>query len=154
MTTRPDLDTYFMEIAFTVAKRSTCRHRQVGALLVRDKRILATGYNGAPAGLPHCIDTVCARDGIESGARSDLCRAVHAEQNAIVQAALFGINTEGATLYCTHSPCVLCAKLLINAKINKIVYKIRYPDSNALRLFDQSGVQLTALIADFIEYVA
>jgi dCMP deaminase len=142
---RPDLDEYFMEIASVVAKRSTCLRNQVGALFVKNKRLLTTGYNGAPAGLQHCDEVGCAREGVASGTRHELCRAVHAEQNAIIQAALHGVSIEGATLYCTHQPCVLCAKMLINARISRVVYSRSYPDDTALRFLAQAGVEVTRL---------
>ena len=132
---RPSSDDYFMEIASVVAKRSTCLRNQVGALFVRNKRILTTGYNGAPSGLDHCDLVGCARDGVASGTRHELCRAVHAEQNAIIQAALHGISIEGATLYCTHQPCVLCAKMMINARVRKVVYQRSYPEPSDLGSF-------------------
>ena len=139
---RPTLDQYFMEIAAVVAKRSTCLRNQVGAVLVRDKRILSTGYNGAPAGLEHCDSVGCVREGVESGTRHELCRAVHAEQNAIIQAALHGIGIEGATLYCTHQPCILCAKMMINARISRVVYSESYPDGTALHFLKQAGIEV------------
>jgi dCMP deaminase len=142
---RPSLDEYFMEIASVVAKRSTCLRNQVGALFVKNKRLLTTGYNGAPAGIQHCDEVGCAREGVASGTRHELCRAVHAEQNAIIQAALHGVSIEGATLYCTHQPCVLCAKMLINAKISRVVYSRSYPDDTALRFLAQAGVEVTRL---------
>ncbi|TFH48253.1 MAG: dCMP deaminase family protein [Methanothrix sp.] len=139
---RPGMDEYFMEIAIVVAKRSTCLRNQVGALFVRNKRILTTGYNGAPSGLDHCDLVGCARDGVASGTRHELCRAVHAEQNAIIQAALHGISIEGATLYCTHQPCVLCAKMMINARVRKVVYQQSYPDQTALDFLQQAGIEV------------
>ena len=142
---RPTLDQYFMEIAAVVAKRSTCLRNQVGAVLVRDKRILSTGYNGAPAGLEHCDSVGCAREGVESGTRHELCRAVHAEQNAIIQAALHGIGIEGAILYCTHQPCILCAKMMINARISRVVYAEIYPDGTALQFLKQAGIDAERL---------
>lgn len=143
---RPGLDEYFMEIASVVAKRSTCLRNQVGALFVKNKRLLTTGYNGAPAGIPHCDDVGCAREGVASGTRHELCRAVHAEQNAIIQAALHGVSIDGATLYCTHQPCILCAKMLINAKISRVVYSQAYPDDTALRFLAEAGVEVTRLM--------
>ena len=140
---RPNLDEYFMEIASVVAKRSTCLRNQVGALFVKNKRLLTTGYNGAPAGIQHCDEVGCAREGVASGTRHELCRAVHAEQNAIIQAALHGVSTEGATLYCTHQPCILCAKMLINAKISRVFYSQSYPDDTALRFLAQAGIEVT-----------
>jgi dCMP deaminase len=142
---RPTLDQYFMEIATVVAKRSTCLRNQVGALFVKNKRILSTGYNGAPAGLEHCDMVGCARENVESGTRHELCRAVHAEQNAIIQAALHGISIEGATLYCTHQPCILCAKMMINARIVKVVYQQSYPDGTALDFLQQAGIEVIKL---------
>lgn len=142
---RPTADDYFMEIASVVAKRSTCLRNRVGALFVRNKRILTTGYNGAPAGLPHCDVVGCAREGVASGTRHELCRAVHAEQNAIIQAALHGISIEGATLYCTHQPCILCAKMMINARIRKVVYLESYPDESALKFLEQAGIEVSRL---------
>jgi dCMP deaminase len=143
---RPSVDDYFMEIASVVAKRSTCLRNQVGALFVRNKRILTTGYNGAPAGLDHCDVAGCAREGVASGTRHELCRAVHAEQNAIIQAALHGISIEGATLYCTHQPCILCAKMMINSRIRKVVYKESYPDETALKFLEQAGIDVVRLM--------
>jgi dCMP deaminase len=139
---RPSSDDYFMEIASVVAKRSTCLRNQVGALFVKNKRILSTGYNGAPSGLEHCEAVGCAREGVASGTRHELCRAVHAEQNAIIQAALHGISIEGATLYCTHQPCILCAKMMINARIAKVVYQQTYPDRGALDFLQQAGIEV------------
>jgi dCMP deaminase len=142
---RPAMDEYFMEIASVVAKRSTCLRNQVGAVLVKNKRILTTGYNGAPSGLQHCDEVGCAREGVASGTRHELCRAVHAEQNAIIQAALHGISIEGATLYCTHQPCILCAKMMINARVCAVVYRQSYPDRTALEFLDQAGIQVRKL---------
>lgn len=139
------MDDYFMEIASVVAKRSTCLRNQVGALFVKNKRILTTGYNGAPAGLPHCDEVGCAREGVASGTRHELCRAVHAEQNAIIQAALHGVSIEGSTLYCTHQPCILCAKMMINARIRTVVYEESYPDETALDFLDQAGIGVRKL---------
>lgn len=139
---RPDWDTYFMEITYVVAKRSTCLRRQVGAILVKDKHILTTGYNGAPKGLAHCGETGCIRQqlGVPSGERHELCRALHAEQNAIIQAANLGIAIEGSTLYCTTAPCSLCAKMLINAGVVRVVFDGSYPDERAMEFFKQAGV--------------
>jgi dCMP deaminase len=141
---RPTLDEYFMEIATIVAKRSTCLRNQVGAVIVKDKRILSTGYNGAPRNLEHCLDIGCIRqqNNIESGTRHELCRAVHAEQNAIIQAALHGVSIEKATVYCTHQPCILCAKMLINSRIEKVVFGTVYPDKESLVFFDKAGVMV------------
>ena len=142
---RPSLDEYFMEIASVVATRSTCLRHQVGAVLVREKRILSTGYNGAPMGLPHCLEVGCRRENVESGYRHELCRAVHAEQNAIIQAAIHGVSTTGATLYCTHQPCILCAKIIINSQIRRVVYGNPYPDDEALRFLEQAGVEVAMI---------
>jgi dCMP deaminase len=141
---RPDWDEYFMEIAHVVARRSTCIRRQIGAVIVRDKRILTTGYNGAPMGLAHCLEDECLRDkmGIASGTRQEMCRALHAEQNAVIQAALHGIPIQGGTLYCTNQPCVLCAKTIINAGIVRIVYERDYPDQFALDLIQEAEIEL------------
>ncbi len=133
-----------MQIAKLVAKRSTCLRRNVGAILVKEKRILATGYNGPPRGLPHCIDIGCLREQLKipPGERQEICRGIHAEQNAIVQAAYFGISVRDATLYCTHKPCVTCAKLLINAGVKKIIYAEEYPDELADKMFAEAGIEL------------
>lgn len=139
---RPDWDTYFMEITHVVAKRSTCSRRQVGAILVKDKHILATGYNGAPRKMAHCDEVGCMRDKLQipSGERHELCRALHAEQNAIIQAAVQGISIAGSTLYCTMSPCSLCAKMLINAGVIRVVFAGLYPDQMALDFFAEVGI--------------
>jgi len=139
---RPTWEEYFLKIATEVAERSTCVRRQVGALVVKDKRILATGYNGAPRGLRHCIDIGCLREsaGAESGQVHELCRGLHAEQNAIIQAATYGVPIQGAVLYGTHQPCVLCTKMLINAGIEAIYYLEPYPDDLAARLLEEAGI--------------
>lgn len=139
---RPNLDDYFMKIAEVVASISTCLRRKAGAVLVKDKRILSTGYNGVPKGLPHCEETGCPRKNYASGTHHELCRAVHSEQNAIVQAAIHGVSIEGATLYCTHKPCTLCTKMLINAGIERVVYKEEYPDDGSLSFFELSGIKV------------
>ncbi len=141
---RPSWDEYFFQIARQVATRSTCLRRQVGAVLVKEKRILATGYNGAPRGIRHCIDVGCLREqlGVPSGERHELCRALHAEQNAIAQAALHGVKIEGASIYCTHQPCSLCAKMIINAGIVAVYFDEGYPDELASSLLDEAGVEL------------
>lgn len=141
---RPSWDSYFMEITTVVAGRSTCLRRKVGAVIVRDNRILTTGYNGAPAGMRHCLDTGCLREsqGIPSGERHELCRGLHAEQNALIQAALHGITIAGGTFYVTHQPCVLCAKMIANAGIKKIVYQGDYPDALALEMLAEAGIEL------------
>lgn len=144
---RPSWDEYFMQVARVVAGRSTCLRRQVGAVIVRDKRILATGYNGAPTGLPHCLDIGCLRDqvGALSGERQEICRASHAEQNALVQAARYGIAVEGGTLYCTTFPCSICAKMLVNAGIRRVVYEEEYRDPLAREILDLAGVEVVQL---------
>ena len=141
-TTRPSWDEYFMQITRQVATRSTCLRRQVGALIVLDKRIIATGYNGGPAGLAHCLDIGCLREqlGIPSGQQHELCRGIHAEQNAIVQAARFGLPIDGSVLYCTTQPCAQCAKMLINAGVVEVVYEQAYPDDLACSLLEESGM--------------
>lgn len=144
---RPDWDEYFMEIAEVVRKRSTCLRRKVGAVIVKDKRILATGYNGAPSGITHCAVTGCLRDklNVPSGERHELCRGIHAEQNAIVQAAYLGVSISGSTLYCTNQPCILCAKILINANIERIVIKEGYPDQAAADMLAEAGIRIEEL---------
>lgn len=141
---RPDWESYFMELAQIAAKRSTCLRRQVGAVMVRDRRVLSTGYNGAPRGLAHCEDVGCLRQlrGIASGKEVELCRGVHAEQNAIVQAALGGISLEGAELYVTLFPCVICAKMLINAGVKRICYQEGYPDELSAQLLAEAEIEL------------
>lgn len=139
---RPTWDEYFIEITHLVAKRSTCLRRQVGAVIVKDKNILATGYNGAPSGVSHCLDVGCLREklGIPSGERHELCRGLHAEQNAIIQAAKHGTGIEGSTLYCTTMPCIICSKMIINAGIKRVVYEMGYPDQLAVEMITESGV--------------
>jgi dCMP deaminase len=141
---RPSWDQYFMRMAELAATRSTCLRRQVGAVIVKDKKVLATGYNGAPSGLKHCLDIGCLRDelGIPSGERHELCRATHAEQNAIVQAAMFGVSIKDATMYSTTQPCILCTKLIINAGIKKIVIKDSYPDEMSLQMLEEAKVEI------------
>lgn len=139
---RPSWDEYFISIVEDVATRSTCRRRKVGAILVKDKRIIATGYNGGPTGLAHCLDIGCLREklGIPSGQQHELCRGVHAEQNAIIQAARYGVHTDGSTLYCTTQPCVQCTKMLLNAGVKEIVYEEGYPDELSKQLLDESNM--------------
>ena len=136
---RPTWDQYFLDIAFTVAERSTCDRAHVGAVLVRGRRILATGYNGSPAGLPHCDDVGHLM------VDSHCVRTLHAEQNAIIQAALHGVSSEGATAYATHQPCLTCAKMLINAGIRRVVYAGNYPDENSRQFLQLAGVALEHL---------
>ncbi|MDR3541162.1 MAG: dCMP deaminase family protein [Desulfosporosinus sp.] len=146
---RPSWDSYFMQLAQVVAGRSTCLRRQVGAVMVKDKQILCTGYNGSPTGLLHCEEVGCLRQSlsIPSGERHEICRAVHAEQNALVQAAKHGVAIEGADLYCTHLPCVQCTKLLINAGIKRVVYTHSYPDQLAATMAGEAGLELVQLDA-------
>jgi len=136
-----------MDIAKQVATRSTCLRRHVGAVITRDKRILATGYNGAPTGLEHCASRGCLREklGIPSGERHEICRAIHAEQNAIIQVALSSTTAQGATIYCTHKPCILCAKMIINAQLCRVVYSHPYPDELTDELFDEAGIEVVIL---------
>lgn len=133
-----------MDLAELISRRSTCLRRQVGAVLVKGEHIISTGYNGAPSGLSHCFETGCLREKLQipPGERHELCVSVHAEQNAIIQAALHGSSTRDATLYCTHQPCSLCAKMLINAQIKTIVFKGDYPDPLARQLLEDAGVQM------------
>ena len=149
MNHRPNWDEYFLEIARVVAKRSTCVRRQIGAVIVKDRRILTTGYNGAPSGLAHCLETGCLREqlGIASGTRAEMCRALHSEMNAIIQAAQHGVSTKGATLYCTHQPCSVCARMLINAGIVRLVYVGDYPDEFAMSLLEESGMEVVRMPA-------
>ena len=136
---RPSWNEYFMNVAHEVARRSTCERAQVGAVIVKDKRILTTGYNGSPRGLPHCTEVGCLMD------NGHCVRTLHAEQNAIIVAALHGVITEGATIYITHQPCFLCAKMIINAGIIQIVYDKEYPDDRAREFLEQAGVELIVL---------
>jgi dCMP deaminase len=139
---RPSWDQYFIDITHLVATRSTCLRRQVGALLVKDRNILATGYNGTPSGITHCEDVGCLRDRLQvpSGERHELCRGLHAEQNAIIQAARHGVNIDGATLYCTTMPCIICTKMLINAGIRRIVYEEGYADQLAREMVAEAQI--------------
>jgi dCMP deaminase len=141
---RPSWDEYFMGITEQVAGRATCLRRRVGAVLVKDRRILATGYNGTPRGLAHCAEVGCLRErtGVASGERHELCRGIHAEQNAVIQAALHGIAIEGSTLYSTTEPCSLCAKILINAGVVEIIFAESYPDELGRELLGEAGVRV------------
>lgn len=141
---RPSWDEYFMDIAALVARRSTCLRRDVGAVLVRDRRMLATGYNGAPSGLHHCLDVGCLREqlGVPSGERHELCRGLHAEQNAIIQAALHGVSVKGAHLYCTNHPCIICVKMIINAGIVKITFRNGYLDRMAKEMLVEAEIEV------------
>lgn len=142
--TRIGIDSYFLKIASVVAERSTCRRHHVGAVAVRDKFVLATGYNGAPSGLKDCLELGCLRDKrkIPSGTQHEICRGVHAEQNVIIQASLHGVSLEGSTIYCTHTPCVLCAKMLVNAKIKRFVSVGKYEDREFEKLFKQAKIKV------------
>ncbi|MDD1771946.1 MAG: cytidine/deoxycytidylate deaminase family protein [Methanomassiliicoccales archaeon] len=144
MIDRPDNDTYFMSMAELVATRSTCLRRHVGAVIVKEKRVLTTGYNGAPRGLRHCEEVGCVRqqNHIESGTRHELCRGVHAEQNAVIQGAYFGVSIKGASVYTTNFPCVLCAKILLNAGIEEIVYLDNYVDDLSKNILDEAGIKV------------
>lgn len=144
---RPSWDEYFMKIANLVAERSTCLRRRVGAVIVKDKRIISTGYNGAPKGLSHCLELGCLREqmDIPSGERHELCRGAHAEQNAIIQAAGSGASMEGATMYCTNSPCSTCTKMIINAGIKRLVMGADYPDRLGEDLIREAGIETVYL---------
>lgn len=136
-----------MDIVELVSRRSTCLRRKVGAVLVRDKRMLATGYNGPPAGIRHCPEVGCLRDklGIPSGERHELCRGLHAEQNAIIQAALHGVSTKGATIYCTNHPCIICSKMIINSGIASVIYRDDYNDDLAEEMLKEAGIKVRKL---------
>lgn len=138
---------YYMRIAQLVAERSTCLRRKVGAIAVKEKRILATGYNGAPAGLPHCLDIGCLREQLKipSGQRHELCRGLHAEQNVIIQAAVHGVSIAGATIYCTTQPCLICTKMLINCGIIAIYFAEGYPDDLAQEMLKEAGIKFERL---------
>lgn len=145
---RMSWDEYFMEMAKLAAKRSTCLRRNVGAVIVQDKHVVATGYNGAPKGIPHCGELggcYRAKHNIPSGERHELCRALHAEQNAIIQAATYAQSIDGATIYITHQPCVICAKMIINAGIKRIVVSQGYPDEMAVEILSQAGLKIDRL---------
>ncbi len=155
---RISIDDYFLKIAAVVAERSTCRRRKVGAVAVRDKQILSTGYNGAAAKTKDCLELGCLRDenNIPSGQMHEICRAIHAEQNVIIQGSLHEVSLEGATVYCTHTPCILCAKMLVNAKIKRFVSFKKYSESACLELFKEAGVVFDVLekpksIINFLE---
>lgn len=147
---RPSWEEYFMEIARVVSTRSTCLRRHVGAVLVKNRQILATGYNGVPRGLRHCDERGCLRDalGVPSGERHELCRGLHAEQNAIIQAAYHGVSIQGSELYCTHQPCAVCAKMLVNADVVAVYYAGAYPDPLAMEVFEEAGTRLVHMAPD------
>ncbi len=144
---RPSWEEYFMDITVLVARRSTCLRRAVGAVIVKDKRILATGYNGAPSGIQHCVDVGCLRQTMKivSGQRHEICRGIHAEQNAIIQAAYHGVRIQDATLFCTNLPCNICTKMLINAGIRKIYYQSGYADELSAGLLEEAGIEVIQL---------
>ena len=141
---RPSWEAYFMDIAALVAKRSTCLRRAVGAAAVKNKQILATGYNGVPTGIRHCIETGCLRQqmNVASGERHELCRGIHAEQNVIIQAAFHGVSIKGASLFCTNLPCSICAKMIINAGIKKIYYKDGYADLMSSEMLSDASIEV------------
>ena len=141
---RPGWDEYFLSIAKLVSRRSTCLRRHVGAVLVKDKRLLATGYNGAPSNIAHCEKTGCIREKLKipRGERHELCRGLHAEQNALLQAALHGVSVQGSKMYATIQPCIICAKMLINAGIKEIIIEGRYPDKMSKDFFKEAKVKV------------
>jgi len=147
---RPSWETYFMNITRLVAERSTCLRRAVGAIIVKDKRILSTGYNGAPTGLRHCLEVGCLREklGVESGKMHELCRGIHAEQNAIIQAAYHGVSVKGGVIFCTNQPCSICARMIINAGITKIYYRSGYADSLAQELLQEARIELIRVASE------
>ena len=144
MNTRPSWQEYFMKMAFLASQRSTCLRRKVGATLVKDNQVISTGYNGSPKHTPHCAEVGCLREklGVPSGEKHELCRGVHAEQNAIIQAAVNGTSIRGSTLYCTHQPCSICARMIINAEIKTVYIANPYPDALGEQLFKEGGIQM------------
>ena len=151
---RPCWDEYFLKMAFLVAERSTCLRHHVGAIIVKDKHVLTSGYNGAAKNIADCSELGCLRNqlNIRSGERHEICRAIHAEQNAIIQAGLHGVNINEGTLYCTHSPCIICAKMIVNSGIKRVVIGSEYPDefNLVMNLFQEAGVQLDQItFSDF-----
>lgn len=140
---RANWNEYFLKIAALVAERSTCKRHHIGAVIVKDRQILTTGYNGAARNLPDCMQKGCIRDKLKipSGQQQQVCRAIHAEQNAIIQAAIHGQNISGSTLYCTHSPCVICAKMIVNARIKTVVSYDDYAGKAFVKLFKQAGIE-------------
>ena len=147
MSKRPSFDEYFMKIAKIVATRSTCLRRQVGAVIVKNNHILSTGYNGAPKGFKHCDEVGCLREklNVPEGQRHELCRGLHAEQNAIIQAAVFGVSIKNAIIYTTHFPCSVCSKMIINAEIKEIVYLEYYPDELSQKILEESNIKVRKL---------
>ena len=144
---RPSWDEYFLKMALLASERSTCLRHHVGAVVVKDKRLLSTGYNGAASGVRDCLELGCLRNqlNIPSGTQQQICRAIHAEQNAIIQAAVHGVRLEGATIYCTHSPCIICAKMVVNARLRRFVTCRKYPDEAFMALFCEAGVEFVEL---------
>ncbi len=153
---RPSWETYFMNITNLVAERSTCLRRAVGAVLVKDKRILSTGYNGSPSGLKHCMEVGCLREqlGVESGKMHELCRGIHAEQNAIIQAAYHGVSVKGASIFCTNQPCSICARMIINAGIERIYYQSGYADPLSIELLGEAKIALKQIDSDKREKIS
>ncbi|HHF56192.1 MAG TPA: cytidine deaminase [Thermoplasmatales archaeon] len=147
MSERPSFDEYFMKIAKIVATRSTCLRRHVGAVIVKDNHILSTGYNGAPKGFKHCSEVGCLREQLRvpEGQRHELCRGLHAEQNAIIQAAVFGVSIKGGTIYSTHFPCSVCAKMIVNAELKELVYLEYYPDELSQKILEESNIKVRKL---------
>ena len=147
---RPNWNEYFMSIALLVSQRSTCIRRHVGAVIVKNKRILSTGYNGVPSGIKHCTEVGCLRDklNIPSGEKHELCRGLHAEQNAIIQAAYHGVEIKGSELYCTNQPCIICSKMIINAGINTIYFRDGYPDDLSFEMLKEADINLVRLPAN------
>jgi len=148
--TRPNWDEYFLQIASTVAGRSTCLRRRVGALIVKERRILATGYNGTPKNIRHCLEVGCLRQklAVPSGERHELCRGLHAEQNAIIQAALYGTPVKGSVMYVTNHPCIICAKMMINAGVSEVIIADAYPDEKAKEFFKEAGIRVRTVNKD------
>ena len=142
---RPSIDEWAMELVSVVGKRATCKRHNIGAITIRDKRILTTGYNGAPKGMPDCLELGCLRDelGIPSGTQQQTCRAIHAEQNAIIQGSVHGISLVGSTMYCTHNPCIICTKMIINAGIVRVEFQEAYDDSSFRTLLEGAGIEWT-----------
>ncbi|RLF46924.1 MAG: cytidine deaminase [Thermoplasmata archaeon] len=147
MVDRPSFDEYFMKIAQVISTRSTCLRRHVGAVIVKENHILSTGYNGAPKGFKHCEEVGCVREqlNVPEGQRHELCRGLHAEQNAIIQAAVFGVSIKGATIYTTHFPCSVCSKMIVNAEIKEVVYLHFYPDELSQKILEESNIKVRRL---------
>ena len=145
---RPDWDSYFMEMLEVIKKRSTCMRREVAAMIVKDHRIIATGYNGSPKGLKHCGELGCLRQELKipSGQRHEMCRGIHAEQNAIIQAAVYGVSIEDSEIYITHSPCVVCSKMIVNAGIRRVVFRGDYPDQMSLDILKEAKIKVEKYI--------